>query len=300
MKKNWYLLLSVVFVVMAMTFGVTCGDDDDDDDDDDDGAGGPCAEFCSTISECGLAGLIGAVNMDDCQQFCEFDLAADVGNCVMNAENCAAAEACLETADDDDDDTAGDDDTTGDDDTGGDDDDDDEGAPVVKTPVISLAADGFSQLIWSETNFMREFNEVEQVFIGLSVTDLECDLNGGKMYYSLDEGGSVEYDTIPSYIKCSEAQAGTNMFGYYLNEIEGAMERTDSKAPHIFRMWVEDSAGHMSNQKTYSYEVQFYNTNIGGTMSAFETEPLLDKDGNEINLSDLSGRIVVFTSFAKW
>jgi hypothetical protein len=296
MKMRWFLLLSVLLVALALGFTAACDDDDDDDD-----SGGVCDQFCQVVSECSLADEIGAGSMDECLVICQSELDGDVGSCVMNANNCDEAEACFSAGDDDDDSTVDDDDTTVDDD----DDDDDsspepDSTPFIKTPTIHLAAPGFSQLIWNETGALREFGPGEEIFLHVNVQDDGCDLAGGKMYYRLDGGADVEYDTIPNNVECSDSQAGNDLVGYHLSEIDGAMELTVTKAPHLFTFWWIDANGNVSNEKTYSYEVGDYSTAIGGTMASFETEPLVDKDGTEHYLSDFDGQIVVLNSFAMW
>jgi len=307
MKTSWIWLLSFSLIVLALGFGVAC-DDDDDDATADDGPGG-FEKYCNKLEACDLLGLIGATGLPECLAYAEAGNAAATGSCVVGAADCAAVEACFDAGDDDDvadddatDDDATDDDATDDDATDDDATDDDttvDSEPFITTPDIYLAADGLSAIVWNETSNLRHFHPEELVYMHVNVVDEGCDLAGGTMHYRLDGGADNEYGPIPGNIDCSDNEAGQPpSIGYRLDEIEGALDA--EKGSHQFTMWWVDANGNVSNEKTFSYEVDYYPTSIGGQMDAFPLEPLLDKDGNEVYLSDFEDQIVVINSFAMW
>ena len=294
MKTSWIWLLGLTLVVAMLGLGAAC--DSGGDDDDDDGGATGAEIFCNKLDKCGLFGLIDVATADQCLLYVSSGQASAVGGCVVDAANCDAVEACFDTGDDDDDD----DDVTDDDDD--DDDDDDtavDSAPQLRTPSIFLAADNLSSIIWNETSNFRNFGTQELIYLHVDVVDEGCDLAGGKMYYRLDGGPDTEYATIPSNIDCTDNEAGqAPSVGYRLDEIPGALDA--GKASHQFTFWWVDANGNVSNEKAYSYQADDYDTAIGGQMTAFPHEPLTDKDGNEVYLSDFEDQVVVINSFAMW
>jgi hypothetical protein len=274
MKKTLHLWL-VLLVAAASFLALTQCDDDDDDS----GGTSACQKFCSRLADCGLGGLIGIATMDDCLNYCDTSVDGTLGNCVNNAGDCAVVEACFGAPPDDDDD---------------DDDNDDNDTPDP-TPRITGQALYLSALDYdlpSEKTGGYDIGIHEWAFFNLEFRDEDCDLPGGEMYYSLDDGADTLYDEISGLVKCSDSQMSF-LWGYELTEIDGAL----AEGEHTLRFYIVDDAGHQSNERSVHYEVDDFPTAIGAPMADFT---LTDETGTPVSLSDYAGMIVLINGFAEW
>ena len=102
--RLFVLLTSVLFLCLGFA---GCGDDDDDDS-----ASGKtlCETFCEILGECELGGLLDLSGYDECLSYCDDQVGAQLGQCIVQATSCDEAQECLETDSDDDDDDDNDDD----------------------------------------------------------------------------------------------------------------------------------------------------------------------------------------------
>ena len=283
MKRTLWGLIFLLMLGSALIFLTQC--DTGDDDDNDDSGTSACDTFCNRIGQCGLGALIGAETADDCQRICDTDTTAAVGQCVLNAGNCAAVSDCLSGGDDD---TA--DDDTADDDTGDDDDDSVSSIPLLLGSQLFLSALDYE--LWSQATIPETIGTQEKAFLFPTFKDEACDLAGGKMYYILDGGELVEYGDVPGYVECTSDQLNY-LVGYDFTDIEGAL----TEGTHELKYYYVDSVGNKSNEKIYHYEVADSDTSIGATMAGFT---LTDQDGNSVSLSDYDDQIVVINGYAQW
>jgi len=285
MKTKSILLTIFTLLAAATVFFTACGDDDDDDDNDS-GGQSDCQTFCERAYSCGLQNRVAGNTVDECAASCAMTAPAQ-GYCVLAAVDCDGVIACFDSAGDDDDDDDDDDDNDNDDDTSPAGDHD----PVLEALTVYLGS--YDWNLVSEVAYgYRKFSDEEYVLLALEYKDEDCDLAGGKMYYSLDGGEDEVYDTLPSYVECRDSEL-SNLFGYDLDDIPEARE----EGSHMLDVWWTDAAGNKSNKKSLTYECGDFSTSTGAVMDDFT---LTDQDGNNVSLSDFPDSLIIFTSFAGW
>ena len=294
MSTKW--LIAIVFLTCFLALGLAlgCNGGGDDDDDSD---GDPCSTFCGLINnQCDLSGELGLGSQQECLNYCD-GISDQIRNCVANAESCAEVRGCLGLNGDDDvaDDDVADDDTADDDVT--DDDTGDTGTgPNLSTFHLYVGAEDFTNFMgetYGTVVGIHEFGYVEVEWYDASEWDSDCDLKGGRVYYSLDGGDAVDYKIIPD-IAC-DYDDYPNLFGYDLRDIDGALDET--KAGHALEVWWIDAHGNESNHRTYNYTVEDSPYAHGAEMDNFT---LMDHTGGDVSLTDFAGRIVAITAFTGW
>jgi thiol-disulfide isomerase/thioredoxin len=282
LKTKFSVILLGCFIVLALLFAVQCGATKSSSGSS--GGSSVYQKFCNEIEACQLGGVIQVTTMAECLTYAQ-SVSGTLGNCVVDAQNCAAATNCFAGVDDDDDATPADDDDN-------DDSTPNNSIPELNSPTLYLSALDFE--MFSEANAVN--NSVgthERGLIALSFLDKGCDLAGGKMYYELDGGAATDYGMIPSYVKCSDSQDGNNLFGYDLTQMTGAM----ALGSHTLHLYWTDKVGNQSNTVGFDYTVADTAYTLGATMADFTEN---DEDGNPISLSDYTGDAVLIDGFAQW